>query len=286
MSALDREIDRLYQLPLTDFTRARDDLAKGSESDRAAIRRLQKPNLAAWAVNQLFWQDRGLYAALISAAERVRRAQVNALGGKPTDVPKTEAEHAAAKRSAQDRIQTILGDAGENATAATLRAISETLDALPSVEPPGRLTRPLRPMGFEGLAGLLKGKPVAARAAQVLPFRSTPGRSAADSGASVNAEASRAKQAARLAKREAERQRQAARELARQIREAEAAERDVSRKLASARTDLEKAEHGRKRLAEQLDEASQRIDRLRRQAEELERAAATATRVREQLQRS
>ena len=53
MSQLDREIDHLYELPLSEFTKARDELAKRASSDREAIRRLQKPNVAAWAARPI-----------------------------------------------------------------------------------------------------------------------------------------------------------------------------------------------------------------------------------------
>ena len=55
---LDDQIDRLYQLPLDEFTSARNALAKEAGPEAAAIKRLEKPNTAAWAINQLFWKDR------------------------------------------------------------------------------------------------------------------------------------------------------------------------------------------------------------------------------------
>jgi hypothetical protein len=284
------DLDHLYQLPLAEFTKARDELAKQSESNRGAIRRLQKPNVPAWAVNQLYWRSRREYDALIGAAERARRAQVATLGGKSADVAKAEADHAAAKRAALDRIRTMLKEAGESATPATFRAIAETLDALPTADPPGRLTRPLKPMGFEGLAGLLKGKPIAQQSAQVLPFRAAV-KSAGGTGESKHPDRKQSteaasRQAAVLAKREAERQKAAARELASRIREAKVAEVAAARKLATARAEVEKAERQRDRLTEQLDAATQRLDRLKRQARELEQSAAAARSSREQLERA
>ncbi|MEP6594233.1 MAG: hypothetical protein ABJC51_11100, partial [Acidobacteriota bacterium] len=58
---LDAEIDRLYQLPPEEFTAARNALAKSAGTEAAAIRQLAKPPLAAWAVNQVYWQQRDLY---------------------------------------------------------------------------------------------------------------------------------------------------------------------------------------------------------------------------------
>src|SRR3954451_19713893 len=53
---LEQEIERLYQLPLEEFTPARNALAKGS-TEAARIRALAKPPIGAWAVNQLYWTD-------------------------------------------------------------------------------------------------------------------------------------------------------------------------------------------------------------------------------------
>jgi hypothetical protein len=55
---LDDDVDRLYQLPLNEFTGARNELAKGAGSRAPEIRKLAKPPVAAWAVNQLYWNDR------------------------------------------------------------------------------------------------------------------------------------------------------------------------------------------------------------------------------------
>ena len=50
---IEDEIARLYQLPLDEFTSARNALAKRAGSDAAGIRALTKPSVPAWAVNQL-----------------------------------------------------------------------------------------------------------------------------------------------------------------------------------------------------------------------------------------
>jgi hypothetical protein len=56
--ALAGEIDRLYALPLEEFTGERDDLAKrlrkdGDADAAVAVKELKKPSVAAWAVNQV-----------------------------------------------------------------------------------------------------------------------------------------------------------------------------------------------------------------------------------------
>ena len=47
--ALEREIDRLYQLPLPGFTEARNGLAKQAGAESGRVRGLVKPPVAAWA---------------------------------------------------------------------------------------------------------------------------------------------------------------------------------------------------------------------------------------------
>ena len=79
---IEDEVDRLYQLPLKEFTPARNALAKQADGDHAAtVRALQKPSVPAWAVNQLYWQKRAVYDELVEAAERLRTTHRSLLAG-------------------------------------------------------------------------------------------------------------------------------------------------------------------------------------------------------------
>src|SRR5215467_583167 len=62
---LDAEIDRLYQLPLDEFTAARNVLAKQAGGEAGRVRALGKPSVPAWIVNQLYWRDRKVWDALV-----------------------------------------------------------------------------------------------------------------------------------------------------------------------------------------------------------------------------
>src|SRR4029450_2579697 len=95
------------------------------------------------------------YDRLMAAAEKRRDAHGRLLSGKPADVAAAEAAHADALKKAADDIRALLAAAGDSATPATMVAVTETLQALPGDEAPGRLTRPLKPKGFEALAGLV-----------------------------------------------------------------------------------------------------------------------------------
>src|SRR5262249_56938019 len=76
------------------------------------------------------------------------------LAGKAGDVRALTAAHNDAVEAALKTTLDLLAGAGHPQTDSTRQAIVTTLRALPSDEPPGRLTRALQPAGFEALAGL------------------------------------------------------------------------------------------------------------------------------------
>jgi hypothetical protein len=153
------DLDRLYQLPLDEFTAARNALAKNAGANAGAIRGLTKPPVAAWAVNQLYWRDRRAWDALVDAAENLRRANKAVLSGRSGDVRAAGTVHDQAVQDALKATLEILTRDGHPATDATKQAIVNTLRALPAGEPPGRLTKVLQPGGFEMLAGLSVAAP-------------------------------------------------------------------------------------------------------------------------------
>lgn len=158
MKTLDAEIDRLFQLPLADFTVARNALAKGAGTGGAAIKQLAKPPVAAWAVNQLYWTRRAEYAALIDAALEMRRTHKAVIEGKRGDLRAAGREHERTLEAALKATLGVMKDAGQPATDATRHAVLNTLRALPGEDEPGRLTRALMPGGFEMLSGLKPAK--------------------------------------------------------------------------------------------------------------------------------
>jgi len=261
MASLDRGIDHLYQVPLSEFTKARGELAKASGANAADVRRLQKPNLPAWAVNQLYWRERSTYDALVHAAERRRAAQLAALSGKPSDIAHAEAEHTAAKKDALARIRKVLQTAGESVSAATLQALNETLDALPAGEP-GRLVRPLKPMGFEALAGLLKGGSQVRPRANVVPFPGRVPKGSSATGASATRSAADARRAVQEQKREEHARREALKRLRVDLRAAESAEAKLQAGVQRIRLELKTATRDRDEAAKRLDDATAQLDEL------------------------
>jgi hypothetical protein len=257
---LDSGIDNLYQLPLAEFTAARNALAKEAGAEGAEIRGLQKPPVAAWAINQLFWRDRDSYDRLIEAAAEVRTAHGAVLAGRKGDLRTPGRLHEDAIQQALTATVEILTKSGQPVTDATRQAIATTLRALPSSDPPGRLTRTLQPGGFE----MLTGVPVRAKPPE-RPRPAAPARKASagagEKAPQVDTKAlARAKDAVAAATRAFREAEHAARrdefEAARAAREAEKAERV----LANARTELETA---------------------RRAVEEAERDATAAVKARE-----
>ncbi len=148
------EIDELYRRPLGEFTATRNALAKARGAAGAEIKTLEKPTLPAWAVNQVYWHDRAVWDALIRTSLEVRRAHVEVISGRTADVAGAERSHAEAMKAAVAAARTHCTEAGEKATPATIEAITDTFQALPSEDAPGRLVKPLKPLGFGALMQL------------------------------------------------------------------------------------------------------------------------------------
>ncbi len=231
MARLDEQIDHLYQLPLEEFTAARNALAK--ESGDGTVKKLEKPVLAAWAVNQLYWHERKLFDEVIKTSGQVRTAHQQMLGGKASDIKAAEVFHAEAMRKAKDAIRKIIVAAGNAASDAVMTPVTETLDALPTTDTPGRFTKPFRRTGFEALHGVTISPKPAERAPKPGPVSQADGN--------------------------AERRKREAEELSmakERLRFADAAQREAEAALERAQRALERAERARERVEKELEEAA------------------------------
>jgi hypothetical protein len=165
--ASESDVERLYGLPLDEFTAARDETARrlrdeGRRDDAAMVKALRKPSNPAWVVNRLSREHPGIIDDLLAAGKRLRDTQLGGVGGKLQEAMKDE-------RSALDRAmrnaEEIATHAGL-ATAPTLQRTRETLhlaalDAEVAADVRrGVLTREGRAAGFTGLAEF--ASPVAA----------------------------------------------------------------------------------------------------------------------------
>src|SRR6187399_3045483 len=93
-SNLQAQIDDLYGLPLDEFTKARNALAKTLDGrERQAVASLVKPSLAMWVINHLYWHNKPTYQALVDASEKLRAAHRAALSGRATDTRKAGELH-------------------------------------------------------------------------------------------------------------------------------------------------------------------------------------------------
>ena len=245
MAEHDEDLDRLFQLPLEEFTAARNALAK--RLGRPAIKSLAKPHAAAWAVNQLFWRDRQVVDALVRASEALRAEHRKLLAGKAADVRRAETVHRDALRDARDAVRRILDAGGQPSSPATLAAVTETLQALPAggaarAAHASAQARRLRGAGRRQVQRHAAGAACRAIARRAVPEGCT-GRQA--------------------------REKQAREEQRRAEQEARAAQAEVARTEAAvkrARAAVEKAEQQVDRLRAALEEARTAHQRARLRA--------------------
>ncbi len=180
---LEAELDRLYALPASEFVAARNALSKrlrlaGDRDTAARVKKLSRPSVTAWAVNQLAFRAAAELEGLRAAGEKVRAAH---LAG-----PKEQQAAASARRDAIAALRVIaevaLQEAGVAPNRGHRQRISQTLEVLSSqgaeagAARAGRLSTDLEPAGFDALGGDLAAalaasqktrpsKPVAARPA-------------------------------------------------------------------------------------------------------------------------
>jgi hypothetical protein len=266
-SSLDDRIDQLYQLPLEEFTAARNALAKEAGGRSSEVKKLEKPNLAAWTVNQLYWRERGAYDGVIKAAERMRAVYKQMLAGKDADVRAAEDIHQEALKEAKQAARRILEESGHSNPDTVMTPVAETLDALPGEEPPGRLTRPLRRMGFN----VLEGVPIAAKAGPIKAKSDTKAEPAKERTAT-----------GRRANEAEERELAMTRE---RLRFAEAAERDAAASLERATRAVDRAARTRERIERELEEAADAENGALKERAAAEKALTKAAGDRERLQK-
>jgi len=214
------EVDGLYELPLEEFTAARNELAK--RLGDASIKQLKKPTVAAWAVNQLSRRREVDVRRLLRAGEQLEEAQKRAVeGGDQRAFERAREAERDALRRLRSQAADVLGAGGHPATDATLERVTRTLHAGSATEQgrallrEGNLSEELEPQGFGALEGV---KPAAPRAKKKAPDRSRV-RKAREEADAAEREAAAAAAAVRDAERDLDRLRRNA------ARAAEQAER-------------------------------------------------------------
>ncbi len=298
------DVHALFQLPLTEFTAARNALAArlkraGRPADAEQVKGLAKPSVSAWVVNQLYWRHRDAFDRLLTAGERFRSAQAAQLAGRPADVRNPLEARRTALASLARLAAGTLREAGHMASPGAMRRITMTLEALsvygslPEAPPAGRLTDDVDPPGFETLAALV---PRVGRSTKgdeptrIIPFQQPAKKTPARKTAVSPAEEARRQEAERRARRagakvaftEAEAALRAARGTAQQ---AETALKKAAGHAKETVHEKVAAEQRLERAAATADEARQQARRVAAQAEEAAQAVEDAERALEKAQR-
>lgn len=256
---MDSEVEALYGLPLDEFTRARDALARARAKEQgkeagAAVKALRKPSVVAWALNQLARRSADEVEALLEAGARLRRAQTAALeGGDPDELREATKAEAAEVQALADQAGSILREEGRGGSAAHTERLATTLRAA-AVDAEagdllrrGVLTAELSPAGFgfgvgeggdEALTPLSLARSRAARPTQQ--------KQRGEDG-------EKARKAEAAAEERAERQRR--RELDAELRAAQEAASRLER-------EAEKAEERAREARAAADEAAARVEAL------------------------
>ncbi len=221
-------------------------------------------------MNQLYWRRRAVLNKLIDAANARRSAHARLLKGKGGDVSPAEQAHAAALRTAVAEIRAILADAGTIRRAATMNAVTDTLQALPGSAPLGRLTEPLQLVGFEALAGLV---PTSALRALVPPPPAPPTRKP---GSPPETDAAAARREANDKKRQEATRRRDMAETIRALRAAKQDGRKAEAALGQAQRALVRVRQERDRLQDQLQFAVKQIEDAANEVREREQQRAQA----------
>jgi hypothetical protein len=163
-AALERELDALYQLPLDQFTSARDELAKRLRADGQAeqaeqVKALRKPTVAVWLVNRLVREDELDVQRLIKAGQSIAKTQAKVAQGQAPEAfldARREEQRALERlaRAAQRLAESEgVGRSAIDRATQTLRAASLTDEGRRLLKQ-GRLTEEVQPPGFEALAGM------------------------------------------------------------------------------------------------------------------------------------
>jgi hypothetical protein len=261
---VDKQIDRLYSVPLGEFVERRNELARSLRKDgdrRAAdeVRRLRKPTLPAWTVNQLARREKMRLRGLLTAGERLRKAHEELLGGgSPEALQRGRDDERRAIAELARAAEALLEEAGHPASEATLERVSETLHAAVVDQDIGRRVREGRLEKEEQVTGFgfgsLPPAPAAERPAQATPTSATSPARGQERKTKQEVAAQEKQARERKAKQEAAREQrleaeERLRNARRAVKEAVRAVKNQTRELARAertlssrQADLERAE--------------------------------------------
>lgn len=276
------EVDKLFQIPLAQFTSARNTLAAklkkdGDTEGAERVKTLSKPSISAWVANQLYWRHRKPFERLLAAGDQFRKAQAAQLAGKSSDLRAPLEGRREALAELTHRAAEVLRDAGHPASPDTMRRVTTTLEALatygqqPDAPQAGRLTADVDPPGFEALAALVpRGIDRVGhrqRPPRVIPFNQPKPKPTKEEGAERRAreaearkELREAERALAQAKKAAASARLAMKTAAARAKAAEKAKATLEAKFEKLTAAAESARQDARRVASQAEEAAQAVD--------------------------
>jgi hypothetical protein len=272
--AIEEIIDRLYGLPLEQFTQERNEAASelrkaGQRDEAGRVRALRKPTTAAAAVNRLVREQRGEVERFLRVAAELRDAQFSGKG-----------DLAVARRQEQEELAALIRIGGEDVRQSLLAAAVDDDAARQLLE--ARLERELEPRGFGTLlvhAPSAPARPVAASAEQTKQGQPSaskpdegesptgPGRATASQMQPTLAEGKKPDHSAARAR---------LREMRVALSVAETEERQARRRLAQSQKEAEKARASVEKARASVEEAQKALEKAHAVAEETQAAAEAA----------
>jgi hypothetical protein len=276
---MDKAEDALYGLPLEQFTPERDELAKRlrKEGDRDAadrVKKLRKPTVAAWAVNQVARTQPKAIRELGKAGEALRDAQAAIVAGKGSADKlrsATERERAVVQEL-MDAARGLLSGSGKGLSESVLEDVAETLRAAAVDDDTreavlaGRLDRERRAAGLgaglEGFAvsgGATRAKPAPAKP-KAAPGKAKQAAEEREAARKVEAQRQEAVRAARAAAKEAS---TAAKRAEREHELAESRLRNAEEALEKAKETHAEAKTAEREARRARDQAAKEARRLR-----------------------
>lgn len=264
MASYDDAVRELYRTPHAEFVAERKRIAGelkagGDKEGAGRLAKLPRPPISAWAVNQLWWQARDAFEAMLASAERLRDGELAATAAHRESIAKLRARAAA-----------ILAEAGNAAAESTLRRVTTTLSAIAASggfapDPPGALGDDRDPPGFDAM-GFVAVAPAPAAPAPAAPAPAAPAPTPAARPAlrlvpapAVDEAAQR--EAARRAEEAAQRAAQA--EQRRSELEAAAEQRRVAQEAARKHAERQRIEAALRTASGEIEYRQRELVRLR-----------------------
>ena len=155
------EIDRLFAVPLDEFTKLRNEMAArarqdGNQEAATRIAALRKPSASAWVINQISRSSQIDLQRLINAGEALEQAQRLSLSGKGASgfeaARKDESDAVRLVRAAIKKMFPTVSAAVLDRVISSMRAGAASGEGRDLLKR-GRLTEDLEPPGFGVFAG-------------------------------------------------------------------------------------------------------------------------------------